>query len=620
MRPCTACGLGVVSADAYRNHSGDNGRCLRRLKVELSGLALVFLVWLFGQSGFCQTKENLPMPEYFGIYAIDNGKLTSVREGKSAYQSSVREIHVYSMAGGVDKTVSAPELSSDVRFIIFNPSPAEMAHDLSLYKLGYVRNFIHGNLDQALNPYVFGKENVKISPVNRWLAARLPESQVGLLSKPFGSQPQMIQVVPEVQLSPGVYAFFHAKDKWWQVFVVASSGTSNTSECIDIAFQTGGYGGPMVMGDYFARHGPPEFPEITKEHYNPCSGNPSNVSGPPSPGRSNNPANAPGQPMASVKANCADYNACLKSGIEAHFASQWQQAIADFEEASKLDPTKADPWGWLGRVYLALGRYQQATVMWDKTLNFAAPLGFQVCLERSFKPCQRGDLSLAPAEVSFILPDRRNLFAVAPADVSAMKMGMFANSSRGFINLQVKKEKYTFEYYPDGGNCHIQSIVECPQNELQQQLAVRNYVMQTIPKLASGTFALPVNPPTRSAPLSAPSAQPATACSAAMDLGYSLLVGGHLYKVKSIPGSNGSQVHVFVNERGAPVGDQALLKDLALGAWTREKIVVGSDVRNASSRISSILNASLTVQRDTALADLAAKGMTEALEAVVTDG
>ena len=66
--------------------------------------------------------------------------------------------------------------------------------------------------------------------------------------------------------------------------------------------------------------------------------------------------------------------------------------------------------------------------------------------------------------------------------------------------------------------------------------------------------------------------------------------------------------------------DQNLLQKLALGAWAREKIVAGSSARDANSRISSILSASRSIQLDTALADFAARGMTEALEAVVTGG
>jgi tetratricopeptide (TPR) repeat protein len=222
---------------------------------------------------------------------------------------------------------------------------------------------------------------------------------------------------------------------------------------------------------------------------------------PPSSGE---PSPAPSSNAGTI---CGDYNSCIKGGIEAHMTSQWQQAITDLEEASKQSPKEAAPWGWLGRVYLALRRHQEATAMWDKTLSLGGPLVFQVCLERSFKPCERGNLSLAPAEVSFSLfRDGRKLFAVAPADVSAMKTGVFANSSRGFINLQVKKEKYLFEYSPYGDNCRVQSIVECPQNELQQQLAVRDYVLQTIPKLASAKAPQPApvsSTPQPSGPLSA---------------------------------------------------------------------------------------------------------------------
>lgn len=109
-------------------------------------------------------------------------------------------------------------------------------------------------------------------------------------------------------------------------------------------------------------------------------------------------------------------------------------------------------------------------------------------------------------------------------------------------------------------------------------------------------------------------------CTAATDLGYSLLAAGHLYKVKGIASASGGQVHVFFDEKGSPVQDQNLLQKLALGAWARENVVVLPDARNGTRRVSAVLSTSQALQQYEMVQDALARGMAEAVEAAVTSG
>jgi hypothetical protein len=79
-------------------------------------------------------------------------------------------------------------------------------------------------------------------------------------------------------------------------------------------------------------------------------------------------------------------------------------------------------------------------------------------------------------------------------------------------------------------------------------------------------------------------------------------------------------VHVFFNEQGSPVEDPALLQQLALAAWTRERLVVGTEVRTGAASVSSILQASQTIWTANQVQDLFARGMAEALEFLATRG
>jgi WD40 repeat protein len=113
-------------------------------------------------------------------------------------------------------------------------------------------------------------------------------------------------------------------------------------------------------------------------------------------------------------------------------------------------------------------------------------------------------------------------------------------------------------------------------------------------------------------------------CSGAADLGYSLRAAGHLYRVKSLAGSDGNRVFVFFDEKGAPILDASLLKQLAMGAWTRESIVASSAIRPeiASKKIAlqGIIGTSQAVQRYEIVQDALARAMAEAIEAAVTGG
>src|SRR5260370_8150316 len=59
----------------------------------------------------------------------------------------------------------------------------------------------------------------------------------------------------------------------------------------------------------------------------------------------------------------------------------------------------------------------------------------------------------------------------------------------GHVRLKVAVKSYKFDVVPLGGNGDLQVVVKGPQEGFARQLAVINYVPQTIPKLAAGALA-----------------------------------------------------------------------------------------------------------------------------------
>jgi hypothetical protein len=219
--------------------------------------------WVSGESA-----ESMPLPEYFGVYAVDRGRLTAIFGGKGAYQPPSYKVELYSIAGGSSKTESPAQLSADVRFLVFDQEAGQLARSLELYKLAYVQNDV-----QKLAALGVQAERTQVVRINKWLEARLETFRIGLLSKPVAGQLQMVQLLPEAELSPGLYALYYTPPTrriWWYLFGVQFSGTPQPSECIDLTLSPGGLGA-LEITDYLMQHGPLEFPALMKDRYRACS-------------------------------------------------------------------------------------------------------------------------------------------------------------------------------------------------------------------------------------------------------------------------------------------------------------------------------------------------------------
>lgn len=232
-------------------------------------VVLFLVLFLFKPWGFVEGAERMPLPEYFGVYAVDRRRLTAIFEGKGDYKPPSYQVELYSIEDQSSKTHSALQLSADVRFLVFDQEAGQLARSVKLYKLAYVQNDV-----QKIGAIGGWSERTQVKRINKWLAARLETLKIGLLSKPVAGQLQMVQLLPEAGLSPGLYALYYTPPTgriYWSFFGVQFSGTPQPSECIDITLCCPMGLGGIEVTDYLMQHQPPQFPELMKDRYRACS-------------------------------------------------------------------------------------------------------------------------------------------------------------------------------------------------------------------------------------------------------------------------------------------------------------------------------------------------------------
>ena len=349
----------------------------------------------------------------------------------------------------------------------------------------------------------------------------------------------------------------------------------------------------MEIQDYWATHGPPEFPEITPDHYSVCSGGPGiarNGTGRPRLPRTSSQAPAPPVPAA-----CSSYSDCLSKGNAALKNQDWPLALADFKKASGMDAAKPGAWAGQGMADLPLGKGAAVPPVWDKALERTGTLTLRVWHYAGFH-IPRGVFWLNVKAVTFIDSKGKTLFSVPPSQVSALQSHHPPLGGQAWsFGMKVQGHQYWFSFVPIGVQC--KNPIMCNNSAgYAQEGVVSNYVVRAIPRLASGSLSVAVTPP--SAPPSAAAAntpEPATEtstatrtspnaspCSQAVIVGYSIATGGHTYKVEAFGPPGPNRVHVFLDENGAVVRDSKMLQQLALGAWSKEMVIDRYTTANGS--------------------------------------
>lgn len=430
-----------------------------------------------------QSKPSSRLPEYYGVYAVDGANLYSLIGGNPSDKAPIQPIEVYSFETGSAKSYSAAALPSGVVFIVFDQASGDLVRTLGLYRLPYGRNLVATNSDAPLAGQSLGPQ---LAPLHRTLAARLQAFQVPLLSKPIPSQPQMVQVVPSSPLAAGVYLLFEpigqkSESQW----IAVGSPQRQATDCVDITFPAGGFGGVLQMNDYWMMHGPAAFPEITPDHYKACGAEPGDnggvrpVSASPAPGAPSGFVPPPPQP------DCGNYSDCLTKGDDAYRSSAWPLAVMDFEAASGMDAAKPDAWVKLGLANLASGRGAELATAWDKALARGGTVAFDVW-QIAGMHYDRSLFRISSETISLMGPNGETAFSVSPSQVTSLQSRRLAFGGDSWaFQLKAAGHSFTFYFFSVGVECKKPYACNSPAGYSQQR-TVADYVVQAIQKLSAG--------------------------------------------------------------------------------------------------------------------------------------
>ena len=561
------------------------GGCLR---VAPGAFLLLFL--LIPDLLSCQSKNATPIPEFYGTYAVSDGKLVSI-DSKSSQPIPVEAIKVgqhgdtyqicdrgAAVVPSPPKTINVASFSGNVEFLVFLQTSGEasamrLAQSLKVGALGFVRN-------TAVNC----GNGVRTGAEGGWeTATRYVELRV----KPVPGQQEMVVAVPSTPLDPGVYVLSGSslqsvfQFEYW--FAVSPASEAEKTKCVDLTVQFNRYQ-LMERG-------------VLGQSVRPCSAGADSGTG------SGNVSSAA----------CSDFDSCMHGGRDAFRASDWSTAIADFRAAAGKNPSSGEPWALIGNTYLAAGRTDDLPNAWDKALTLGWSLSLPVCRERTMRPCEEGRLSLDTKKVALTTTSDQLVFSASPSDMHPA--GRVTDIATVRFTVRNGKKNYQLDFIPYAVDCQEQTLVQCPQPGVEQQGAVANYVLGALSRLDSLGSAS-----TQSGATGTPTKPPPPSCKQAADLGYSILLQGHLYKVQAIGSAGPDQKLVFLDETGRQVMDSGVLQQLAPAAWTRENVVVSQDARNGLTRVGGILGTSKAMQGYSTVQDAFARAMVEALEATVTDG
>jgi hypothetical protein len=399
------------------------------------------------------------LPSAFGYYVLDG---TEMRNLSTVAVETKVGISVGGASGGDGFGVDG--FSGDPSLSIRTPKPIFIAYQqnldvnsLHLSGLVYVATMKAYQFNMLnTNPQFFG--NIYGRDYNETIQVSLwrPRADIFFHVEPAEGKPGMFRLIPNSPLQPGRYALYSGDDIHRDGMIFGTRA------------------GRRSQGFYFS------VSAAAFDSLNAASA----ASSPADPDAAPNTA----QPVNPTIPKCTDYGSCIAAGKEALSATQWNDALVRFQKASVADSSKPEVWDLLGTTYSSKGQGKEARAMWDKALGLGGPVTFTVCHRRAFANCESGTFSLSPQEISFTPTNGQKLFSVRSSQVTTVT----AHSSRllknASVELKIEGKTYIFDPFPAGIVCRTDVYLSCPQQGIDQQLAVANYISQTIPKLASGAI------------------------------------------------------------------------------------------------------------------------------------
>ena len=154
---------------------------MKRIRHAARGAVWVgLLAVVLGPHAMAPARAADPLPEFYGFYAVDNGRLIEFKS-----------------TGNIDVNVSP-----SVRFIVFNRMGGLQAADAHLSRMKYLRYVSEpreSSQTKAPTRVVAEKKG--------WYRDDSPDRSIELRAKPVEGKPEMMMLVPREPLTPGAYTF-----------------------------------------------------------------------------------------------------------------------------------------------------------------------------------------------------------------------------------------------------------------------------------------------------------------------------------------------------------------------------------------------------------------------------
>jgi hypothetical protein len=566
-------------------------------------------------------QQKLPVPEYYGFYAVVDGKLIKLDSANGVHQVKLATIAIGAGNSLVDvirgqpatvppQIVQVIEFPSDVKFIAYGGNgqgtPEGAIHSFRVTELKFVRNL---TIDTGY------PQNIRrTGPENGWdfsgggMDTGEKLQNLELLAKPMPDQKDMFVLGFEEPLKPGIYRLFvqgndvdqllPGSERQGVLFAVQPVEESKSVHCFDKTLTF------LHLG------------RESETHFSPCSGPIAGSSA--STASPNLPASSTAPPTATTPGTCSDYKACLASGISLYKARDFTNARQMLDKAVAFQPEEGVPFNWIGWTMIETGEIVELEPLhhaWNQALSLGAAVSIPACHDIAFKSCNLGSLQISAKRALFVGPGES--LSLPGTDIQDAQI--HGSQSMGIYFLRVKAggKTFNFEFMADFANCEVTTGIRCSDPAaMKQQAVLMNYAAQTLKRVQAGTIVASSGATTAS---SNPAPVKPQGCGA-IDAPYSLFSGGHLYHVKIAGQPGPKQQPYFFGENGSQLTDAAILPDLATAVWMHDNVIAAPDTRNSGTRIKDVLDTSAALDTYTRTQDVLARTMVEAVAAELSGG
>lgn len=503
---------------------------------------LLLCLCLASRSGLGQSRESVPVPEYYGIYAVVEGKLVKL-DGQQVRAEQTVSVRLGQRNGvgnilqgqpvGGSTALQIARFNPNLKIVVFSQpsglqSPLDVAKSLHLESLVFVRNL---TVDTG-----FPNNVHRSGPENGWEDGDAPEllgvssgdrsKQLEFLIRPMPGHQDMVIAELADSLTPGVYRLsVGERDPFFGrggfLFAVEPVADGENAKCVN------------AVVTYSMN--------MSNSKYTPCGGAQQAVTRVPSPQPGAPTNDAGGAPISTA------------------------QSVGQFQLAHR---------------------------------------------HSTFFNLQSSQAQSSCSGVLAVLPDGTVKYDCSQTQDPSGRCDHLTFAPDSFKNVKIGFD----------GSLHIATKTQGNFDFVGN----RNSIKQAYNLITAGPSRKSSQPETSSAPQPPQPAQPVPpntpTCSQSADAGYSLLLQGRLYKVQTVGPSGPNQVHLFFDDKNRQVTDSGILQQLTAAAWARDNVVASPDARSGARRVSGILGTSKALQNYSNVQDALARGMVEAVEAVVTDG